>query len=207
MKKILWSLVFGVSALLLKSQDLGYVEFAINAKYATSFVSENRTFISGKKDFKTFPSPNGQYILNTNSERATIFDVLHKDTIISFPISEENRMIDFVWNDKGTRIYCVHENAMFSIIDALGGRMENSFNPFSKEESVTALSLSDDGQKLAVGTKKGSVFVVDLPKQEIILNVDEHRRRITCLDWSIDGQDIISSSNDKRINIINISKS
>jgi len=207
MKKIIWSLVFGVSALLLKSQDLGYVEFAINAKYATSFVSENRTFISGKKDFKTFPSPNGQYILNTNSERATIFDVLHKDTIISFPISEENRMIDFVWNDKGTRIYCVHENAMFSIIDALGGRMENSFNPFSKEESVTALSLSDDGQKLAVGTKKGSVFVVDLPKQEIILNVDEHRRRITCLDWSIDGQDIISSSNDKRINIINISKS
>jgi WD40 repeat protein len=207
MKKILWSLIFGISALLLKSQDLGYVEFAINAKYATSFVSENRTFISGKKDFKTFPSPNGQFILNANSEWATIFDVLHRDTIISFPISEENSMIDFVWNDKGTRIYCAHENAMFSVIDATSGGIVSSFNPFAKEESITALSLSDDGQKLAIGTKKGSVIVVDLLKQEIILNLDAHRRRITCLDWSVDGQDIISSSNDKRINIISLSKS
>jgi WD40 repeat protein len=207
MKKILWSLIFGISALLLKSQDLGYVEFAINAKYATSFVSENRTFISGKKDFKTFPSPNGQFILNANSEWATIFDVLHRDTIISFPISEENSMIDFVWNDKGTRIYCAHENAMFSVIDATSGGIVSSFNPFAKEESITALSLSDDGQKLAIGTKKGSVIVVDLLKQEIILNLDAHRRRITCLDWSVDGQDIISSSNDNRINIISLSKS
>ena len=207
MKKILWSLIFGISTFLLKAQDLGYVEFAINAKYATSFVSENRTFISGKKDFKTFPSPNGQFILNANSERATIFDILHVDTIITFPNSQENPMIDFVWNDKGTRIYCAHKNAKFSVIDAISGETERSFNPFPKEESITALSLSDDGHKLAAGTKKGSVYVIDLLKQKIILNVDEHRRRITSLDWSIDGQDVISSSNDKRVNVINLSKS
>lgn len=192
-------------ALQSKSQDFGYVEFAINAKYATSFISENRRFISGKKDFTTFPSPNGQFILNSNSDYATIFDILHSDTIISFPISEENPMINFVWDAKGTRIYCVHENGLFSLIDAISGSVETSFNPFTKEESITALTISNDGLKIAVGSKKGVVYIIDLLSREITHQFDEHRKRVLCIGWSVDDQDIMTSANDKRLNILNLS--
>ena len=41
--------------------------------------------------------------------------------------------------------------------------------------------------------------------REITHQFDEHRKRVLCIGWSVDDQDIMTSANDKRLNILNLS--
>mgnify|MGYP006076255283 CR=1 FL=1 len=195
------------SMLSLKSQDLGYVEFAINAKYSTSFVFEDRNFSPGKEDFKTFPSPNSQFILNSNSEFATIYDLVHKDTVFSLQFSGSNPMINYVWNHMGTTLYCVHKDGKISVLDAAAKEVKAAFKPLVKKEDIRSVALSPDGIQLALGSNKGVIYIVNL-KTKMVTNIfEEHTRSVLSLDWSIDGQDIVSSSDDKKIHVYNIAGS
>lgn len=191
----------------LKSQDLGHVEFAINAKYSTSFVLKDRNFSPGKEDFQTFPSPNNQFILNSNSESATIYDMVSKDVVFSLQFAETNPMINFIWDPSGTMVYCLHEDGSISCLDPLIKEIKFTFKPLEKKENITAVSLSPNGEELALGSKKGMIYVVSLADKKVTNIFEGHRKSITSLDWSFDGQDIVSSGRDRSIHIYNVSNS
>ena len=49
------------------------------------------------------------------------------------------------------------------------------------------------------------MYIIDLLSREITHQFDEHRKRVLCIGWSVDDQDIMTSANDKRLNILNLS--
>lgn len=186
-------------------QNLGKVDFAINATFSTSHLSTDRTFVAGKKEFQICPSPNAQFILSAHKEALVIYDMIHQDTMMSLEISRDNEMHSFVWNSKGTEVFSARQDGAVLILNTESGETKE-FNVLPKGEDISTMSLNDDNSKLAIGTSNGKIYLVNLNTINVEGIFSEHRRRVEHIDWSPDGQKIISTGKDKKIIVADIVK-
>jgi len=83
-------------------------------------------------------------------------------------------------------------NGFISVIDGLTG---NSIFVTEPQSAFTSVAWSPDGQRLALGSYDGTVWIVDALTGERITNLFGHEATVTGVDWSSDGAQIVSSGN------------
>lgn len=83
----------------------------------------------------------------------------------------------------------------------------------SINKPLTCLSVSPDGRKLAAGTSKGQVRVYDMRSLILDMEVDcrnasgsmHSGRKVSCLHWTVDSQNICVTCADDRVRIVHLS--
>lgn len=65
----------------------------------------------------------------------------------------------------------------------------------------SAFAFSPDGSTLAVGTRKGKVYLLDTQTGDIRWNIDAHKTTISSVAWSLDGSILASASYDSLIRL------
>lgn len=64
---------------------------------------------------------------------------------------------------------------------------------------ASALAITPDASKLAVGSGNGELWILKMPEGELLLKQALHADAVTEINWSADGQHLFSSSRDKSV--------
>jgi WD40 repeat protein len=90
-------------------------------------------------------------------------------------------------------------NGFISVIDGSTG---NAIFVTEPQSAFTSVAWSPDGQRLALGSYDGTVWIVNALTGERITNLFGHEATVTGVDWSSDGSQIVSSGNWDKLTIV-----
>ncbi len=125
-----------------------------------------------------------------NGKKEKIFP--HQHNIRAISVSPDN-----------TFFLSAGDHSLISFWDLKTYNLVRTYN--GPEGGINSLDLSKDGWRLALGGKRGEVWLIDLKSGQTIHRFTGHRKTVTSVKFSDDSALILSSSYDKTINIWDVS--
>lgn len=141
-------------------------------------------------------SPDSTRLAGLDNEFVLAWDLISGDLLFSAARGDANRI--FFAPDK-TEIYTLTTTGTVTIHQAETGVIQNTFE--GSEDFTGAVAFDPESGWMAFGSLNGQIKIWDPIERQALSVIDAHRLRVISLSFSVDGERLVSASEDGTVQV------
>lgn len=146
--------------------------------------------------------PGGKKFAIPSFGKVVVFDREFGGVSEAFSISDQMLLSGAAWGPKTERIVVASKQGAIRMFSGAREVWKNALAGEGAQKSdVWFVAWNSSGSEIAAGNSQGTVFVLDPVSGEQVDSWTSHSKRLQGLEWSPDGNELLTFSNDNKIKI------